>query len=43
MTKANSENENPSAPIKSRTYDQPITSSDVLPLSNRRLVGAQGH
>ena len=31
----------PSAPIRSRTYDLPITSSDALPLSYRRLVGAK--
>ena len=40
MTQANSENENQSAPIRSRTYDLPITSSDALPVSYRRLVGA---
>ena len=28
---------NPSAPISSRTEDHPITSSDALPLSYRRL------
>ena len=38
----------PSAPIRSRTLDLPITSSDALPLSYRRLVGDkatlnQGH
>ena len=32
---------NPSASIRSRTYDLPITSSDALPLSYRRLVGAK--
>ena len=32
---------NPSAPIMSRTYDLPITSSDALPLSYRRFVGAR--
>ena len=32
---------NPSAPIRSRTLDLPITSSDALPLSYRRLVGAK--
>ena len=31
----------PSSPNRSRTYDLPITSSDVLPLSYRRLVGAK--
>ena len=31
----------PSAPIRSRTKDLPITSSDALPLSYRRLVGAK--
>ena len=41
MTQANSENEIPSAPIRSRTYDLPITSSDALPLSYRKLVGAK--
>ena len=32
---------NPGAPIRSRTLDFPITSSDALPLSYRRLVGAK--
>ena len=41
MTQANSEKEIPSAPIRSRTLDLPITSSDALPLSYRRLVGAK--
>ena len=41
MTQANSEKEIPSAPIRSRTEDLPITSSDALPLSYRRLVGAK--
>ena len=41
MTQAYSENEIPSSPNRSRTYDLPITSSDVLPLSYRRLVGAK--
>ena len=41
MTQANSENEIPSAPIRRRTSDLPITSSDALPLSYRRLVGAK--
>ena len=31
----------PSSPNRSRTYDLPITSSDALPLSYRRLVGAK--
>ena len=31
----------PSAPIRSRTYDLPITSSDALTLSYRRLVRAK--
>ena len=29
---------NPSAPNRSRTYDLPISTSDALPLSYRRLV-----
>ena len=41
MTQANSEKEIPSVPIRSRTSDLPITSSDALPLSYRRLVGAK--
>ena len=36
-----SEKEIPSSPNRSRTYDLPITSSDALPLSYRRLVGAK--
>ena len=32
--------ENPSVPIRSRTYDLPITSLDALSLSYRRLIGA---
>ena len=40
VTQAYSE-KNPSAPIRSRTLDLPITSSDALPLSYRRLVGAK--
>ena len=40
-TEAYSENENPSPPNSSRTYDLPITSSDALPLRYRRLVGAK--
>ena len=49
-TQGNSEKEIPSAttirsrtyePIRSRTYDLPITSSDALPLSYRRLVGTK--
>ena len=45
MTEAYSES--PSAPIRIRTYDLPIRSSDALPLSFSRLAGAktikQGH
>ena len=41
MTQVNSEKEIPSAPVRSRTLDLPITNSDALPLSYRRLVGAQ--
>ena len=41
MTQAYSEKEIPSSPNRSRTYDLPITSSDALPLSFRRLVGAK--
>ena len=41
VTQAYSEKRNPSAPIRSRTLDLPITSSDALPLSYRRLVGAK--
>ena len=33
MAQANLEKEIPSAPIRSRIYDLPITSSDALPLS----------
>ena len=42
VTQAYSEKakENPSAPSRSRTYDLPITSSDALLLSYRRLVVA---
>ena len=40
VTQAYSE-KNPSAPIRSRTQDLPITSSDALLLSYRRLVGAK--
>ena len=40
MTQANPEKEIPSAPIRSRTKDLPITSSDAVPLSYRRLMGA---
>ena len=32
---------NPSAPNRSRTYDLPISTSDALPLSFRRLVVAR--
>ena len=38
MTQANSEKEIPSAPFRLRI---PITSSDALPLSYRRLEGAK--
>ena len=41
MTQANSEKGNPSAPIRSQTKDLTITSSDALPLSYRRRVGAK--
>ena len=41
MTQAYSEKEIPSSPNRSRTYDPPITSSDALPLSYRRLVWAK--
>ena len=41
MTQAYSEKEIPSSPNRSRTYDLPITSSDALPLSYKRLVGAE--
>ena len=41
MTQAYSEKGNPSAPIRRRTLDLLITSSDALPLSYRRLVGAK--
>ena len=41
VTQAYSEKRNPSAPTRSRTLDLPITSSDALPLSYRRLVGAK--
>ena len=40
MTQAYSEKEIQSSPNRNRTYDRPITSSDALPLSYRRLVGA---
>ena len=41
VTQAYSEKRNPSAPIRSRALDLPITSSDALPLSYRGLVGAK--
>ena len=41
VTLAFSEKEIRSSPNRSRTYDLPITSSDALPLSYRRLVGAK--
>ena len=34
MTQANSEKEIPSAPIRSRTYDLPITGLKVLPITS---------
>ena len=40
-TGINLEKENQSSPNRSRTYDLPITSSDTLLLSYRRLVGAK--
>ena len=40
VTQAYSEKEIPGSPKRSRTYDLPITSSDALPLSYTRLVGA---
>ena len=40
-TGINSEKEIPSSPSRSRTYDLPITSSDAVPLSYRRLVGTK--
>ena len=39
LTQAYSEKEIPSSPNRSRTYDLPITSSDALSLSYKRLVG----
>lgn len=42
VTQAYSDKEiNPSAPNRSGTYDLPMTSSDALPLSFRRLVVAR--
>ena len=41
MTQAYSEKEIPISPNRSQTYDLPVTSSDALPLSYRRLVGAK--
>ena len=41
VTQAYSEKEIPSAPNRSRTYDLPISTSDALPLSYRRLVVAR--
>ena len=40
MTQAYSEKEIPSSPTRSRTFDLPVTSSDALPLSYRKLVEA---
>lgn len=34
---------NPNFPDRNRNYSLPITSSDALPLSYRRLVGAWPH
>ena len=41
VTQAYSEKEKPISPNRSRTYDLPITSSDALPLSYKRLVEAK--
>ena len=42
VTQAYSEKKKfPSAPNRSRTYDLPISTSDALPLSYRRLVVAR--
>ena len=41
MFERNAEKENPRSPTGSRNYDLPITSSDALPLSYGRLVGAR--
>ena len=41
VTQAYLEKEIPSSPNRSQTYDLPITSSDLPPLSYRRLVGAK--
>ena len=41
MTQAYLEKGNPRAPIRSQTYELLITSSDALPLSYRRLMGAK--
>ena len=41
VTQAYTEKENPNAPIRSRTYDLLITSSDALPLSYGKHVGAK--
>ena len=41
VTQAYSGKGNPSSLNRSRTYDLLITSSDALPLSYRRLVGAK--
>ena len=41
VIKAYSEKENPSFAKRSPAYDVPITSSDALPLSYRRRVGAK--
>ena len=39
--KVKKKKKNPSAPNRSRTYDLPISTSDALPLSYRRLVVAR--
>ena len=35
------QNKNPNAPNKSQIHDLPVTSSDALPLSYKRIVGAE--
>ena len=41
VTQAYLEKGNLSAPIRSQTHDLPISSSEALPLSYRRVVGAK--
>ena len=41
MTQANSQKEIPSSLLRGQTQDLPISSSDALPLSYRRLMGAK--